>query len=133
MSHSGSKEGDLITAVLLYAIRCLAEGDQPALTEMNFGPVEVEALKKLQLTDIYGAGVLQSHCLSISLDRDLYRPLLDQLGRRRETEEIQHQLIRADAPLELMQALFGVGSREYTRLRRLFSVAPISRATTGAW
>ena len=124
MNSSGSKEGELVTAVLMYAIRCLAEGDQPALTAMNFGPVEVEALKELQLTDIYRAGILQSHCLSISLDRGLYRPLLDQLGRRRETEQLQHALIRADAPQDMMQVLFGVGSREYTRLRRLFSVDP---------
>lgn len=124
MDGTGSKESDLVTAVLVYAVRCLAEGDQPALTAMNFGPAEVEALQKLQLTDIYRVGSLQSHCLSISLDRERYRPLVDQLGRRREVEELQHALIRADAPLDMMQALFGVGSREYTRLRRLFSVDP---------
>ena len=41
----GTKEADLITAVLMYALRCLAEGDQVALRNMNFGPREIEALR----------------------------------------------------------------------------------------
>ena len=32
---SSNKEADLTTAVLLYAMRCLAEGDQQALRAMN--------------------------------------------------------------------------------------------------
>lgn len=35
---TGTKESELVMAVLLYAIRCLAEGDQHALRGMNFGP-----------------------------------------------------------------------------------------------
>ena len=41
---SATKEAELTTAVLLYAVRCLAEGDQHALRAMNFGAKEVEAL-----------------------------------------------------------------------------------------
>ncbi|RMD64158.1 MAG: DUF2857 family protein, partial [Alphaproteobacteria bacterium] len=39
-------------------------------------------------------------------------------------EELQRDLIQADAPLEMMRSLFGVGSREYTRLRRMLAVEP---------
>ncbi len=42
----GTKEADLVAAVLLYAIRCLAEGDQVALRNMRFGPQEIEALRE---------------------------------------------------------------------------------------
>ncbi len=49
----GTKESDLITAVLMYAIRCLAEGDQAALRNMNFGPREIEALREMNLADLY--------------------------------------------------------------------------------
>ena len=42
---SSSKEADLTTAVLLYAMRCLAEGDQQALRAMNFGPKELDGSK----------------------------------------------------------------------------------------
>ena len=55
----GTKEADLVTAVLLYAMRCLAEGDQHALRAMQFGPKEIEALRELNLADLYRVGEVQ--------------------------------------------------------------------------
>ena len=49
---AGSKEAELVTAALLYAVRCHAEGDQLALRAMNFGPREVQALQGLDLADL---------------------------------------------------------------------------------
>ena len=121
---AGTKESELVMAVLLYAIRCLAEGDYHALRGMNFGPEEVAGLRDINLADLYRAGSLQAHCLSIRLNRGVYWPMLKHLHREREVEEIQRDLIQADAPQEMMRSLFGVGSREYTRLRRLLSVDP---------
>ena len=120
----GTKEADLVTAVLLYAMRCLAEGDLPALRAMQFGPQEVEALRELNLGDLYRVGSLQAHCLAIGLDREVFWPMLAHLRAVREAEELQRDLIRADAPLEMMRSLFGVGSREYTRLRRMLALEP---------
>ena len=121
---SGTKESELVMAVLLYAIRCLEEGDQHALRSMNFGPQEVAALRDINLADLYRAGSLRAHCLDIELNREVYWPMLEHLRRARETEEMQRDLIQADAPLEMMRSLFGVGSREYTRLRRLLTTDP---------
>ena len=121
---TGTKESELVMAVLLYAIRCLAEGDQHALRGMNFGPEEVAALRELNLADLYRAGSLQAHCLAIRLNRAVYWPMLTHLRQQRESETVQRDLIQADAPLEMMRSLFGVGSREYTRLRRLLTVDP---------
>jgi hypothetical protein len=120
----GTKESDLVTAVLMYAIRCLAEGDQVALRNMNFGPREIEALREMNLADLYRIESLRAHCLDIGLNRDVYWPMVEHLRRQRESEELQQLLIVADAPLEMMQTLFGLGSREYTRLRRLLTVDP---------
>lgn len=120
----GTKESDLVTAVLMYAIRCLAEGDHVALRNMNFGPREIEALREMNLADLYRIESLRAHCLDIGLNRDVYWPMVEHLRRQRESEELQQQLIVADAPLEMMQTLFGLGSREYTRLRRLLTVDP---------
>ncbi len=120
----GTKEADLVTAVLLYAMRCLAEGDQHALRAMRFGPREIEALRELNLADLYRVGALQAHCLSIALDREVFWPMVANLQATREVEELQRDLIQADAPLEMMRSLFGVGSREYTRLRRMLAVDP---------
>lgn len=119
-----SKEGDLVTAVLLYAMRCLAEGDQHALRAMQFGPQEIEVLRELSLADLYRVGALQAHCLSIALDRGVFWPVIANLRATRENEELLRDLIHADAPLEMMRNLFGVSSREYTRLRRMLAVKP---------
>jgi hypothetical protein len=121
---AGTKESDLVMAVLLYAMRCLAEGDQQALRDMNFGPKEMGALREINLADLYRVGSLQAHCLEIRLNRDVYWPMLAHLHRERKSEEMQRDLIQADAPLEMMRSLFGVGSREYTRLRRLLTCDP---------
>ncbi|MEW7984630.1 MAG: DUF2857 domain-containing protein [Candidatus Thiodiazotropha endolucinida] len=120
----GTKESDLITAVLLYAIRCLAEGDYPALRTMNFGPREIEALREMSLSDLYRIESLRVHCLQIGLDRQSYWPMMDNLRQQRLSEETQQTLIAADAPLEMMQTLFGLGPREYSRMRRMLSVDP---------
>ncbi len=120
----GTKEAELVTAVLMYALRCLAEGDQSALRNMNFGPREIEALREMTLADLYRVESLRAHCLSIALNRDVYWPMMDHLRRQREAEETQKALIAADAPLEMLQTLFGLGAKEYSRLRRTLAVEP---------
>jgi len=119
-----TKESDLVTAVLMYALRCLAEGDRAALRNMNFGPREIETLRAMTLGDLYRVESLRTHCLRIRLDRQIYWPMVDNLQRQRESEETQHSLIAADAPLEMMETLFGIGAREFSRLRRSLSVDP---------
>jgi hypothetical protein len=121
---SSNKEADLTTAVLLYAMRCLAEGDQQALRCMNFGPKELDALREMNLADLYRADVLRVHCLKIDLNREVFWPMLAHLRQQRESEELQRTLIVADAPLDMMQQLFGMSSREYTRWRRLLTLTP---------
>lgn len=121
---SSSKEADLTTAVLLYAMRCLSEGDQQSLRAMNFGPKELDALKEMNVGDLYRADTLRVHCLHIGLNREVFWPMLDHLRHQREAEDLQRTLLVADAPLEMMQQLFGISSREYTRWRRLLTLAP---------
>tara|TARA_B110000503_G_scaffold20503_1_gene30794 strand:- start:5940 stop:6524 length:585 start_codon:yes stop_codon:yes gene_type:complete len=121
---SANKEAELITAVLMYALRCLAEGDQLALRTMNFGAKELDALKEMNLADLYRADSLRAHCLKINLNREVFWPMIEHLRHQRESDELQRELIVADAPLEMMQTLFGQISREYTRWRRLLTVAP---------
>jgi hypothetical protein len=78
----------------------------------------------MNLADLYRVESLRAHCLEIDLNRDVYWPMIDHLRRQRESEELQQVLIAADAPLEMMQTLFGLGFREYTRLRRMLTVDP---------
>ncbi|MCP4127254.1 MAG: DUF2857 family protein, partial [Gammaproteobacteria bacterium] len=120
----GTKEADLVAAVLMYAIRCLAEGDQAALRNMKFGPPEIEALREMNLADLYRIESLRAHCLEIGLNRQVYWPMIDHLRKQRESEEILRSLIAADAPHDMMQILFGLNTRDYTRQRRILSVDP---------
>ncbi len=120
----GTKEADLITAVLMYAMRCLAEGDQTALRNMNFGIKEIEALREMRVADLYRVESLRAHCLDIALNRKVYWPMIEHLGDQRAMEDTIQLLISADAPQEMMQVLFGLNQRDYTRLRRTLLVDP---------
>jgi hypothetical protein len=122
----GSKEAELTSAVMFYAIRCLAEGDQSALRSMNFGPREVEALRDMNIGDLCHIETLRAHCLRIALNRNVYWPMVAHLRQRRESEELQKTLISHDAPLEMMQAFFGMSGREYARLRRMLVVDTVA-------
>ncbi|MDE0223715.1 MAG: STY4526/YPO1902 family pathogenicity island replication protein [Gammaproteobacteria bacterium] len=111
-----------MAAVMLYANRCLGEGDLLALRGMGFGPLELEALGTLNLGDVQRAGALSAHCLEVRLDGALFRRVVDLLADMRKKEELQRSLIRADAPSDMMRALFGMASREYTQLRHVLDV-----------
>ena len=120
----GTKEADLVTAVLMYAMRCLTEGDQAALRDMNFGVKEIEALREMRVADLYRVESLRAHCLEIALNRQVYWPMIDHLSEQRAMEDTIQALILADAPQEMMQVLFGLNQRDYTRLRRTLLIDP---------
>ncbi|MEA3275563.1 MAG: DUF2857 domain-containing protein [Pseudomonadota bacterium] len=119
-----TKEADLISAVLRYAVRCLADGDREALRAMNFGPREIEALRGMHLADLARMESLGAHCLEVGLNRQVYWTMVAHLQRERTAEALQHDLVKADAPFEMMQTFFGLSSREYSRLRRVLAAAP---------
>ena len=119
-----TKEADLISAVLRYAVRCLADGDPEALRAMNFGPKEIEALREMHLADLARIESLGAHCLEIDLNRQVYWTMVAHLQREHAAEALQQALVAADAPFEMMQTFFGLSSREHTRLRRLLAAAP---------
>ena len=119
-----TKEADLTTAVLMYAIRCLGEADQSALRAMGFGPKEIDALQRLNIADLYRVEAIRAHCLRVDLNREVFWHMVEYIRQLRESEELQQTLIKADAPQEMMQALFGVSAKEYTRRRRLMTLEP---------
>jgi len=120
----GTKEADLVIAVLMYAMRCLAEGDQTALRNMNFGVKEIVALRDMRVADLYRIESLRAHCLEIALNRQVYWPMIEHLAEQRTMEDTIQTLISADAPQEMMLILFGLNQRDYTRLRRTLLVDP---------
>ena len=121
---NATREADLVSAVLMYAVRCLVECDWAALRNMKFGPKEIEALRGMTLADLYRIESLRGHCLDITLDRRAFWQMIEHLRSRRESEEALQSLIAADAPQEMVEVLFGLKPRMYSRLRRSLSVDP---------
>lgn len=119
-----TKEADLIIAVLLYATRCLGEADQSALRAMGFGPMEVDALQHLNIADLNRVEALRAHCLRVDLNREVFWHLVEHIKQLRASEKWQQTMIKADAPQEMVQALFGLSAKDYTRWRRLMTLEP---------
>ena len=105
---TGTKEAQLTSAIMAFALHCVQEGDQSALRAMNFGPAEIRALQDLSMGDLCHLKEVRAHCLDVVLNRDVYWPMLSQLKQRRESESLQHTLIQADASLDMMQTFFGM-------------------------
>ncbi len=121
---SRTKEADLISALYLYASRCWAEGDLPALREMGFGREEIEDLLSLSLADIQRLCNVNGHPLKVELDRETFRLIVRHLHRERRNEESLRALIVADAPLPMMQTLYGMNGKEYTGWRQMLGMPP---------
>ena len=117
-----TKEGDLVLAILIYAMRCLADGDWIALRQMQFGEKEVEALRQLNIADLYNAESLKAHCLSVVLNRSVFWNMIEHLVRQREDNDLLLDLMRKDAPYEMLHTFFGMTSREYAARRKNLSL-----------
>ena len=119
------KEFELVRAVLGYMASCLAEGDWAALRDMGVGPKEAEALKDITLSDLTNLErKLAGHVLRIELDRDAFWAVVGQIRREAELQQLRMAFIRLDAPSDMMQALFGMGVKEYTFARRVLGAPP---------
>ena len=119
---SRTKEADLISALYLFASRCWAEGDLSALRNMGFGREEIEDLLSLNLSDLQRLCNMNGHPLRVELDADTFRLIVEHLRRERRREEILCALILADAPLPMMQTLYGMTAKEYTGWRQVLSM-----------
>lgn len=113
-----TKEGSLVSAVLMYAMRCLAEGDVLALQRMQFGDKEIAALRTMHMADLQRIESMKAHCLSIGLNRQVFWPMIEALKRERKNEDLLTTLIEKDAPFEMLHELYGMATREYSARRR---------------
>ena len=112
-------EYEITHAAIRYALQCVLDGNWHTLREMGFGCKECEALNNLTLADLAALERrLSGHILKIELNQSLFWAALAQV--KRETTELQTRidLIKRDAPADMMRAIYGIGDKEYTRLRR---------------
>ncbi|MCY3624194.1 MAG: STY4526/YPO1902 family pathogenicity island replication protein [Gammaproteobacteria bacterium] len=121
------KAGELAVALVIYAMRCIEDGETEALASMGFGPSEVTALASLTFGDLKRIERLRRHCLDIKVDRQAFRAIIQRARADGLSTEWEHALIRADASFEMMRRLFGTSRRAYTNLRQVFGVSSVGR------
>jgi len=119
------KEFELTHAVLRYVASCLSEGDWPALRDIGIGPREADALRGISLSELINLErKLAGHVLHVELDREAFWTVVDQIRREAKMQQLRMELISHDAPSDMMQALFGMGVKEYTFARRVLGAPP---------
>ena len=121
------KAGEFVVALVLYAMRCIEDGETEALANMGFGPTEAAALANLTFGDLKRIERLKNHCLDIKVDREAFQAIIQRARTDGLSTEWKHALIRADAPFDMMRRLFGTTSRAYTKLRQVFGVSSVGR------
>ena len=121
------KAGEFVVALVIYAMRCIEDGETDALARMGFGPSEVATLAGLTLGDLKRIERLRSHCLDIKIDREAFGEIIRRIRAEGLTTEWEHALIRADAPFDMMRRLFGTTRRAYIKLRQVFGVSSVGR------
>jgi hypothetical protein len=132
-------EYEITHAAIRYALQCMQDGNWHTLREMGFGCKECEALSNLTMADLAALERrLSGHILKIELNHSLFWAALAQV--KRETTETQTRiaLIKRDAPADMMRAIYGIGDKEYTRLRRHHNVPagvgrPLELEPDAAW
>ena len=112
-------EYEITHAAIRYALQCMLERNWHALREMGFGSQECEALNQLTLAELAALEKrLSGHILKIELNVSLFWAALAEVRRETSAQQIRIELIKRDAPADMMRALFGIGDKEYTKLRR---------------
>ena len=121
------KSGEFVVALVIYAMRCIEDGEMDVLARMGFGPSEVAILAGLTVGDLKRIERLGSHCLNIKIDCAAFGAIIKRIRAEGLSIEWEHALIRADAPFDMMRRLFGTNRRAYVKLRQVFGVSSVGR------
>ena len=132
-------EYEITHAAIRYATACMLDGNWHALREMGFGHRECDALQDLTLADLAALERrLSGHILKIELNQSLFWAALAEVRRESTATQTRVELIKRDAPAEMLRALYGMGDKEYARLRRHHGVPsgvgrPLELDPDAAW
>ena len=120
----GKPEFDITQATLRYALQCMHNGNWPVLRDMGFGPRECEALAELTLAELIALEQRMScRILKVELDSAVFWQALEDLEHDTTEQSVLYELIKRDAPAQMMGVLYGMGEKTYTRLRRRLAVS----------
>lgn len=115
---SRTKEADLNFAVFTYLARCVAEGDYEAMNALSFDHEDAAFIEQIRLPDLLALCATRGHALNIRVDKEALRWLKEHMRRRRNRETLKSELLRAEAPFELMRQFFGMSGKDYAAARQ---------------
>jgi len=111
---------ELTRAALRFAATCVERGDWAALRDTGIGEEDARALSNLKLSELdLLEQRLDGHVLQIHFDPTALRIVMDQIHSDAKLKETKLELIKRDAPADMMEALFGMGGKQYNMMRRL--------------
>ncbi len=113
-----TKEAELFTSVLLYTLRCIAEGDHIALQNMGLSIADAEQLRKINLLELFYIDSLRTHCLNISFNRAALPRMINFMVSQQKNDQKLQRILDHDAPYNMVAHFFGLPNGEYTRRRK---------------
>lgn len=119
---SRTKEAELNYAIFAYAARCITEGDLEALRQVGFEPGDVQIIDQLRLPDLHALSASRAHALNVQVDREALQWLVEHVRRRRTRDMLRLELLKLDAPSDMMTNLLGMSGRAYTAARETLGV-----------
>lgn len=120
-----AKEQDFTRSLLMYAVTCLQHGDTSALRGMGFTERAAQAVGDLTVNQLVAmVGRINPKVVRTSLDDEAFWEFIGQMKRETELERIKNELVQRDAPVAMLQELFGIGAKQYAVMRKAIGAAP---------
>ncbi|MDE0853872.1 MAG: STY4526/YPO1902 family pathogenicity island replication protein [Nevskia sp.] len=116
---SRTKESELNFAIFIYVSRCLAEGDLDALSVIGFSLEDAYMIYQISLPELQALAASHAHALNVKTDPQSMYWLMEHIHRRHTRELLKIELMRYEAPYEMMNVFFGMNGREYAAARRI--------------
>jgi len=121
---SANTEAFLNNALLRYICECQVSGDLASLRRLGVPGDVLELLRGMTVYDaLYAANARGANYVrDLNLDWSVVRNTLQRAAEERRDRYTQEELVRAGAPLQLLQSLYGLTANEFSMLRQMQSV-----------
>ena len=116
-------DSQLAYHVMLYAIQALNDGDYAAIEDLDLTPDEIQQLSKLPVRALKHLAKISGHFLIVKTDHECFEKMISHLHLGLESDALQDELIRHEAPITMMNSLFGMSSGEYIQRQKILGVA----------
>ena len=115
-------DSQLAYHVMLYAIQALSEGDFAAIDDLGFTSDEIQQLSQLPVKALKHLSQLSGHFLIVKTDHECFAKMMKHLHHELECDALQDKLIRHEAPISMMNSLFGMSSAEYIQRQKVLGI-----------